>query len=56
MKNIKIKKEEKAAVKKEVKKSKKDLAKVKFMEDRNAKRKMAGLPMAYAQEEIEAHK
>lgn len=49
--------EEKKPAKKARKKKMKNSAEVvKFMEDRNAKRKRANLPMAYAQEEIDALK
>tara|TARA_R110000868_G_C10972634_1_gene770623 strand:+ start:11644 stop:11820 length:177 start_codon:yes stop_codon:yes gene_type:complete len=58
MKDVEVKKEEKKAEapKVAVKKAKKDEAKVKFMEDRNAKRKQANLKPAYSEEEIKAYK
>lgn len=59
MENVKIKEEVKAEAPKKVtvKKVKKDEKKVKFMEDRNAKRKAAGHKgLAYSEEQIKAYK
>lgn len=57
MENVEIKKEEKKVEKKApVKKQKKNEALVKFMEDRNAKRKAAKLKPAYSEAEIKSYK
>ena len=58
MENVEVKTEEvtKPAKKAPAKKMKKDEAKVKFMMDRNAKRKAAGFKAAYSEEEIKSYK
>lgn len=58
MENVKVKETATVASPKKVvvKKAKKDEAKVKFMEDRNAKRKATNLKPAYSDEQIKAYK
>ena len=56
MEGVNVKKEEtKKPEAKKVAKQKKNPELVKFMKDRNAKRKAAGLHMAYSEEEIKAY-
>ena len=57
MENVKVKEEAgKSIAKKAVKKEKSNPAMVKFMEDRNMKRKAAKLKPAYSEDQIKAYK